>query len=146
MGKHFNPNLVKIHRNYDVGEVASLFQVHKNTVREWIKNGLATNDNKRPVLILGAILKNFLQAKRKRNKQKCQSFEIYCVRCRSPQLPAGKMVDYEALNNCSGRLIGICPVCDGIINKYISFVKLSEIQAKLDITNTKALEHINEST
>lgn len=118
MGKHFNPNLVKIHRNYDVGEVAGLLQVHKNTVREWIKNGLATNDNKRPVLILGSILKIFLQAKRKKNKQKCQPFEIYCVRCRSPQLPAGNMVDYEGLNSCSGRLIGICPACDGIINKY----------------------------
>tara|TARA_R110002073_G_scaffold331785_1_gene516978 strand:- start:601 stop:1041 length:441 start_codon:yes stop_codon:yes gene_type:complete len=146
MGKHFNPNLVKIHRNYDVGEVANLLGVHQNTVREWIKNGLATNDNKRPVLILGSILKGFLQAKRKKNKQKCQPFEIYCVRCRLPQLPAGNMVDYEALNSCSGRLMGICPACDGIINKYINFAKLTEIQDKLDITKTKVLEHINEST
>ena len=146
MGRHFNPNLVKIHRNYTVEEVASLLGVHKNTVREWVKNGLSTCDDKRPMLILGSILKSFLQAKRKKNKQKCQSFEIYCVRCRSPQLPAGNMVDYEALNSCSGRLIGICPACDGIINKYINIFKLNEIQDKLDITKMKALERINEST
>ncbi len=146
MGKHCNPNLVKIHRNYTVEEVASLLGVHKNTVREWVKSGLAICDDKRPMLILGSILKSFLQAKRKKNKQKCRPFEVYCVRCRSPQFPAGNMVDYEALNSCSGRLVGICPVCDGIINKYINFAKLTEIQDKLDMTKTKVLEHINEST
>jgi hypothetical protein len=33
-------------------EVASLFGVHKNTVREWVKRGLPTNDDRRPMLIL----------------------------------------------------------------------------------------------
>ena len=44
MSKRPNPNLAKIHRNYTVEEVADLFSVHKNTVRLWVKNGLATND------------------------------------------------------------------------------------------------------
>jgi hypothetical protein len=55
------------------------------------------------------------------------------------------MVDYEPINCNSGRLIGLCPICDGIINKYFSFAKLGQIQDKLDITIPKALEHINES-
>jgi hypothetical protein len=96
-------------------------------------------------LILGSALKSFLQEKRQKNKQKCQPFEIYCVRCRAPQFPAGNMADYEALNSCSGRLIGICPVCDGIINKYINLTKLNEIQDKLSITKTRTLGHISES-
>ena len=65
MAKRLNPNLVKIHRNYTVEEVANLFSVHKNTVRLWVKDGLATNDDKRPMLILGSDLKSYLQAKRK---------------------------------------------------------------------------------
>jgi hypothetical protein len=106
MAKHPNPNLAKIHRNYTVEEVADLFSVHKNTVRLWVKDGLATNDNKRPMLILGSNLKHYLQAKRKSKKRKCHPFEIYYVRCRSPQLPAGTMVDYEPVNSSMGRLIG----------------------------------------
>lgn len=145
MGRRLNPNLAKIHRNYLVEEVADLFSVHKNTVRLWVKAGLATIDNKRPLLILGSDLRSFLQAKRENNKRKCQPFEIYCVRCRSPQLPAENMVDYEPINIRLGRLIGICPSCGGIINKYFNFARLKEIQGRLDITLLKSLKRINES-
>ena len=145
MAKRLNPNLAKIHRNYTVEEVANLFSVHKNTVRAWIKNGLATNDDKRPVLILGSELKNYLQEKRQNNKNKCRVFEIYCVRCRVPQLPAENMVDFEPLNLISGRLIGLCPNCGCIINKFFSIAKLDQVKDKLDITLPKALKHINKS-
>ena len=145
MAKRPNPNLAKIHRSYTVEEVANLFSVHKNTVRLWVKDGLAINDNKRPMLILGFELKYYLQAKRKSNKRKCHPFEIYCVRCRLPKIPAENMVDYEPINDRLGRLIGICPSCGGIINKYFNIAKLEHIQDKLDITLPKALKHINES-
>jgi uncharacterized protein YjcR len=53
MGKrHPNHRLVKIHRNYTVEDIANLFGIHKNTVRNWVKDGLATIDEKRPMLIL----------------------------------------------------------------------------------------------
>lgn len=146
MAKRPNPNLAKIHRNYSVEEVANLFSVHKNTVRLWVKDGLATNDDKRPMLILGSNLKQYLQSKRKTNKRKCHPFEIYCVRCRLPQVPAENMVDYEPINYSMGRLIGLCPSCNGIINKYFNFAQLEQIKGKLDITLPKALKHINESS
>jgi transposase-like protein len=146
MAKRPNPNLVKIHRNYTVEEVADLFSVHKNTVRSWIKDGLETNDDKRPMLILGSDLKRYLQSKRKSKKRKCLLFEIYCLRCRSPQVPAENMVDYESINSNVGCLIGICPSCTGIINKFFNIAKLEQIKDKLDITLPKALKHINESS
>lgn len=145
MAKRLNPNLVKIHRNYTVEEVAHLFSVHKNTVRMWVKDGLAVNDDKRPMLILGSVLKAYLQSKRQSNKRKCQPFEIYCLRCRVPQIPAANMVDYEPMNDHMGRLIGLCPSCDSIINKYCGVGKLDQLHSKLDITFPKALKHISES-
>lgn len=146
MAKRPNPNLVKIHRNYTVEEVADLFSVHKNTVRLWVKDGLATSDNKRPMLILGSVLKQYLQSKRKTNKRKCLPIEIYCVRCRLPQIPAGNMVDFERENYMTGRLIGLCPSCNGVINKFFNVAQLEQIIDKLDIIFPKALEHINESS
>ena len=70
--RHPNHRLVKIHRNYTVEDIANLFGIHKNTVRRWIKDGLATIDDKRPMLILGHVLVAFLQSRRAKNKQPCK--------------------------------------------------------------------------
>ena len=49
--RRINPNLFKLNRSYDVGELARRTRVHKNTVRNWMRNGLEPVDGKRPVLI-----------------------------------------------------------------------------------------------
>ncbi|PCJ51081.1 MAG: DNA-binding protein [Gammaproteobacteria bacterium] len=143
MAKHHNPNLVKINRSYTVEEAANIFPVHKNTVRSWIKNGLEICGNQKPWLILGSELKEFIQLKRKKNKQTCKPYEMYCFSCRAPKRPAGNMADYEPMNASRGCLIGICSTCDGIINKYFSLAKLVLIHGKLDVTLPKAQKHIS---
>ncbi|WP_415878967.1 helix-turn-helix domain-containing protein [Methylomonas sp. TEB] len=145
MAKLQNPNRAKIHRNYTVEEIALLYGVHKNTVRLWIKDGLPAIDQRRPILVSGLELRQYWQTKRTSRKRKCQPYEIYCVRCRIPQRPDGNMADFEPLNASTGRLIGLCPDCGGIINKFIKCTRLDEIRGQLDITQTKALEHIDES-
>lgn len=140
-----NYRLAKIHRNYTVEEVASLFGVHKNTVREWIKRGLPTNDDRRPMLILGRDLAIFLQAKRVKNKQTCQPGEIYCVRCRMPKAPAGEMAEYKPLTSTLGNLIGICPACDSMMYRRVNLARLTQVSANLDVTLPQALLHIGES-
>ncbi len=143
MRNALNPNRAKIHRNYTVEEVAELFGVHKNTVRAWVKNGLSVCDDRKPMLILGSALREYIQAKKTRNKQKCQPWELYCVRCRKPQFPAGGMAEYQAQTVTKGRLIALCPDCEGIMNKYSSLIHLRVIQGKLDISIPTALKHIN---
>ncbi len=68
MGKrHPNHRLVKIHRSYTVEDAAKVLGKHKNTVRNWFKDGLATIDNKRPMLILGQDLVAFIKKRRAKN-------------------------------------------------------------------------------
>ncbi len=143
---HPNPRLAKIHRNYTVEEVAALFGVHKNTVREWVKRGLPVSDDKRPMLILGRALFEFLQTRRAKNKRPCQSDEIYCLRCRIPQHPAGDMAEYQPVTTTTGNLIGICPSCETMMYRRVSLAKLDQFRAQLDITMPQALPHIDEST
>ena len=145
MAKLQNPNLAKIHRNYTVEEIANLFSVHKNTVRLWIKDRLATIDQKRPTLIQGSDLRGYWQNKRVSKKRKCLPYEVYCVRYRTPQRPAENMADYEPITAETGRLIGLCPDCGGIINKFVNFNRLDEIRGQLEISLPKTLKHINES-
>ena len=143
--RHPNPRLAKIHRNYTVEEAARVYGVHRNTVREWIKRGLPTTDDRRPKLILGAGLVTFLCERRARNKRTCAAGEIYCVRCREPRSPAGNMADYQPETAMLGSLIAICSVCDALIYRRVNLARLGEVRGKLDITLPQALPHIDES-
>ena len=146
MGKrHPNPGLAKIHRTYTVEEVAGLFGVHRNTVRDWVKRGLPTNDGRRPMLILGRDLVAFLRARRAKNKRTCQPGEIYCVRCRAPKAPAGDMADYQPVTGTLGNLIAICSDCETMMYRRVSLAKLEQVRGKLDVTMPQALRHIDES-
>jgi len=68
-----------------VEDIARLFSVHKNTVRSWLKQGLATIDDRQPMLILGRELLRFVQERRRKAK------------------PAGKMADCTATGPLAGR-------------------------------------------
>ena len=144
MGRRFNPNLAKIHRNYTVEAAAVLFGVHRNTVRNWVKAGLPTIDDKRPILILGSEYRRFLQVKRTKNKHTCKPNEFFCVRCKAPKIPVENRVECETISSSKVRLIGICPTCTCIINKFTSLAKLEQIQDQLDITLPKTLKQLNE--
>lgn len=143
--RHPNPRLAKIHRNYTVEEIANLFGVHKNSVRNWVKDGLPTSDDRRPMLILGRDLVAFLHARRSKNKRPCQPGEIYCMRCRVAQRPAGEMAEYRPITSTSGNLIGICPCCEAMMYRRVNLAKLVQVGADLDITMPQAVPHIGES-
>ena len=83
--RRYNPRRAKIHRSYTVEEVARLFEVHKNTVRAWLKSGLQPIDGRRPTLLLGPQLASFLHARREHKRQRCRPGELYCFRCRAPR-------------------------------------------------------------
>lgn len=146
MGKcHPNHRLVKIHRSYTIEEIADLFAIHKNTVRKWVKEGLTPSDDKRPMLILGCILVEFLKARREKNKQSCKPGEIYCVRCRAPKLPAGDMAEYSPVTEKFGNLTAICPDCDAIMNRRVSLSRMRELWGNIDISFTEPARQLIES-
>jgi hypothetical protein len=137
--------LVKIHRSYTVEEIASLFEVHRNTVRQWIKDGLPTTDKLRPLLILGHELSAFVHARRAKNKRTCQPDEMYCMRCRAPRVAAGAMADYDPVTGTSGNLTAICSVCEAMMNRRVSLTQLSQIRGHLEVTTPHAQQRIGES-
>jgi hypothetical protein len=132
--RHPNPRLVKIHRNYSVEDIARLFGVHKNTVRSWLKQGLTAIDDRRPTLILGRELLRFLQERRQRAKQSCGPGRIYCIACRGPKVPAGKMAECTPTGPLAGNLCGICPDCDRLIYRRVNLAKIDTVRGELEIT------------
>lgn len=136
--RRLNYRLAKIHRTYTVPEAARLFGIHRNTVREWIKRGLATTDLRRPLLILGCDLRAFLLERRRKNKRPCLPGQIYCVRCRLPREPAGDLAEYQPVTATQGNLVGICPNCDTMIYRRVSVEKLPLALGELRVSLPKA--------
>jgi hypothetical protein len=139
-----NHRIVKVHRSYTVEEVARLLGTHKNTVRAWLKAGLPTCDSKRPTLVLGRHLAEFLQLRARKNKRPCQSDEMYCLRCRTPKRPAGSIADYHPITVSLGNLSGICPDCEGMIYRRTSTEKLAAIRERLQVHFVEVAPQVNE--
>jgi hypothetical protein len=136
--RHPNPRRAKIHRTYSVEDTSRLFSIHKNTVRSWIKQGLTPIDTQRPTLIRGDELARFLTERRTRAKQTCGPGRIYCLPCRAPKVPAGKMAECISTTETNGVLEGICPDCNRMIYRRINPQALAAIRGDLDVTVTQA--------
>lgn len=146
MRSSFNPRLAKIHRSYTTQEVAALYGVHRATVRTWIKDGLEVLNEQKPFLIPGLALREYLVARRANRKCKTQAHEMYCLPCRKPRVPAGGMVDYQRMQEGRGRLIGICPVCDSLLNRFSNDEAVAALSGKLEVSFTGGEKHISDST
>jgi hypothetical protein len=132
--KRLNARRVKIHRSYTVDEAARLFGVHKNTVRAWIKSGLQSVDNRRPILILGRNLASFLLSRREQARQRCQSGQLYCVRCRAPKNPSHRMAEYIPITSRTGNLRGRCPDCGTLMHRRVSLPNLEAAASDLEVS------------
>ncbi|MBK8102304.1 MAG: DNA-binding protein [Cellvibrionales bacterium] len=106
---------------------------------------LPTVDISRPALVLGSVLRAFLQAKRTKNKQKCALGELYCCRCRVPKKPACDIADFQPITDRLGKLTAICPDCETIMHQNIGTAKLALLIEKTNITVTKALKRLVDS-
>lgn len=131
--RRINSRRVKIHRNYTVDEAAKTLGVHKNTVRLWIKQGLPVVDERRPILLQGKAIRAFLDNRKAKRKCRLSAGEFYCLKCRSPKFPAGRMADYVALTPDLGNLQGFCPDCETIMNRRTSLAKLERIKGDLEV-------------
>lgn len=136
MKKRLNPNLAKIHRSYTVEEVAELFNVHKRTVRNWVKSGLPVYNELRPLLILGTDLRLFIRQNRQGNRRQCNGSELYCLRCRAPRLPSPDSVKFVQLPSGIGRVFGTCVKCGSKVNKFFSWRRLDSVRNELLVEST----------
>jgi excisionase family DNA binding protein len=135
---------IKSLRSYTFEEAARDLGVHRNTVRHWVKAGLPVIKDKRPYLIVGRDLAEFLTQRREARRQPCQPGQMYCLKCRRPQAPAARMADFVASSAALGALVGICPVCNHLMYRRVSVARLSEAAGALDVQMRQAQPRIGE--
>jgi hypothetical protein len=132
----YNTRLIKRAYTYFVGEIADLFDVHRNAVRRWIGAGLPTVDERRPFLIHGGDLIAFLDARQARRKQRCASDELYCFHCRCPRRARFGRVELEIRNETCLNLSGACEACGTHMHRAGAVARLSEYRQAFSIERT----------
>lgn len=132
-----NPRLAKINKIYTIKDIAESLCKHPRTVMNWIKDGLPVCSRKRPMMIHGNDLREYLITKNKRNKKTCGPGELYCVACKELKIPKGHLAILDIQNEQVGTLIGECPDCHHTINRKVSLSKIDQWQANLNLTRTK---------
>lgn len=126
--RRVNPLRVKIHWNYTARELADRLGVHKNTVRNWQRNGLVPLDRRRPLIFQGAAVRAFLVLWNKRRKQPCPTGTIYCFTCRQPRRPTASSVEFVQSSAGPGNLLASCSACGTAMHRR---AKQSDIHSVL---------------
>jgi len=134
-----------MYRTYSVDDLSRLLKIHKNTVRNWLRQGLEAIDGQRPILIRGDALRRFLDDKRARSKQTCGPGRIYCVACRAPKVPAAKIADCIQRGERNATLQAICPDCNRMIYRRVIPQKLDAVRGDVAVIVTQARASIEDT-
>ena len=140
-----NSRLIKLHRSYAVEEAAQVLGVHKNTVRNWIAEGLPVLASMRPALILGTDLRTFLDRRRKQLKRPCPPGTLFCLKCRTPSRPALDMVEFVPHSPTGGNLKALCETCGTMMHQRIARAAITLKMPGIDVQLTGAAPSIEGS-
>jgi hypothetical protein len=135
--KIFHPRKAKQNRNYSRAEVMDLYGVTRNTVTNWIREGLVVVPGP-TVLFRGEDLNAFHHARHARARRKCPPGHVYCLRCDKVLSLLGRAAEMHWRNDLVGTLRWSCPACGkpGAIYQSRSQVQKLE-QLGVNLTSSK---------
>ena len=142
--RHINTRRIKRDYSYLVQEFAECLGVHKNTVRNYIRNGLPVIDDLRPQRIHGSDGIAFVNEKQARRKCKCAADEFYCLKCRCPRKAVPGSVNLIPLSKTKLNISGKCERCGTVMYRGGSEAKRAEY-IKIFGIEKRAGEHITET-
>jgi len=137
--------LIKATWPYTVQEIVELFDLHKNAVLRWLKEGLHADRSQRPYLIRGDELTRFLNQRRDGKRQQCTPGEFFCFKCRVPREPYLGIADIAIESPTRFRIKALCSVCDTSVNKVQNVRNLPKIKTLFNIQQLTG-EHLLECT
>lgn len=134
MGKRANPMAVKAALSYEIGEAAQALGKSPATIRSWCKDGLEVMSTRKPYLISGAAIQEYLRAKYQASKRPLCPHQLYCPACRKGRKPVGMAVVSISMTTKTALLKGACDHCESISTRMISKAKASIFAQTFTIT------------
>ena len=99
MGRRiYHLNIIKYWYSYDIEELCDLLNVHSQTIRGWIRDGLQINKSSGVTLIYGNDLKKFLGNLNKSQKCPTNFDQMLCMTCKDARHPFQKKISLKHEN------------------------------------------------
>ena len=101
--------------SYTIKEIVVCLNVSEKTCLRWIESGLPiVPGGKKPILILGSEIKDFLRKKDSKKKIKLKRSEFYCLTCKT-----ARTAKRGTIKRLVKQKIGVCRVCIGKMSRTI---------------------------
>lgn len=134
MARRYSTRGISAARVYTYKQAARIINVSEATFRKWPRQGLNVIIDKRPFLVRGADLIEFLKLRQTSKQKPTTKTQCFCMRCKAPCELRGAVATYSANNDLTGRLSGICADCGCKIGRFCSVSDLAELGQVLTIT------------
>ena len=102
-------------------------------MRRWRHEGLDVLDGQVPHLIVGAVLKSYVDAKNNKPRPALPPDKFLCMTCGGHMGAYGRMADYLPHTDKTGFLKALCATCEGPCSKLVSKSKLPELRKIMTI-------------
>lgn len=149
MGRKIYPLFgIKYWYCYDIDDICHLYQkynLHPQTVRQWIKAGLPIIDSGKPALIYGSDLKEFLGKSNQSNKCKTDFEQIFCFKCKEGKSPYRKQVQLEHTKGFV-KAKAHCQGCKSTMYKSYKLDDLSKLKSFFHVVDVLELYDSKDST
>lgn len=110
-----NPQKIYKHRSYTIKEITELLGINTKTCFRWIEEGLKLVDGgKKPILISGDSLKEFLKNRKLNKKIELGRYQFLCLTCKKAS--SAKRGSNKVVGN---KKTALCRVCNGKMSRII---------------------------
>lgn len=129
MFRYYKSHLIISNRSYSTEKIQKLTGIHPQTIREWINQNNLECVSRKPILIYGAVLKEFIKNRNESHKKTLEFTQMKCFKCKAISIPKNNEV--LLYNNKNGSIRGVANhfCCEG--------VELSKLYKKVDAEKLK---------
>lgn len=138
MFKYYNYKLIESNRSYSTEKIKKLIGIHEQTIREWIKECNLECVSKKPILIYGAVLKEFIKNRNENHKKTLNFNEFKCLKCKAILIPQGNQISIYNNKNGSIRATGICQNCNNEFSKLFKKDSIEQLKNSFFIKPTES--------
>lgn len=133
MAKRVRHTKIKQNLTYTMQEAADALGLSLATIRDWVKKGLSIHKDKRPFLIYGDELRQFIQNSQRAKRYKLTDRQLSCFSCKAPCEPRGMAVILVQQTAKTSRISGICAKCGGRCARIVSNQRIPLFEQILQI-------------